>query len=343
MVYHLGGKRHRLNFHDLDSARTEAQAKAAQLARGDVDAVQLTGKDRLAYGRALDLIKEFRIPLDAAAIEYTEARKILDGHSLTDAARFFIRHHGQGLEGKLVADAVGTFKAEKRAERRSELYLEDLRYRLGNFAKAFNVEVRQLTPADVRDFLGELKFSARSYNNHRRALQTFFRFCQAHGWLSKETDLLEGIGKRKAPVDIEVFTAAELRKILHAATPKAQLVSRYKRSRAYAPRNYSGSRGRTWNGARASLKLQRAKPRRHSGGSFPSRRISRNGWLMHRELAKGSGRIRNRFSLRLCAMRRPRRKSNGRPTDCGTRLSPTGWQRLRMWRQWRSKQAIRRR
>ena len=141
---------------------------------------------------------------------------------MTDAARFFMRHHGRGLEGKHVADAVEAFKAEKRAEGRSELYLDDLRYRLDSFAKAFNVEVRQLTPADVRDFLGELKFSARSFNNHRRALQTFFNFCQSRGWLSREADLLEGIGKRReTPADIEVFTAAELRKILHAATPKA--------------------------------------------------------------------------------------------------------------------------
>ena len=222
VVYHLGGRRHRLNFRDLDSARAEAQAKAAQLARGDVDAVQLTGKDRLAYGRALDAVKDFGISLDAAAIDYAEARRMLGGYSMTDAARFFMRHHGRGLEGKHVADAVEAFKSEKRAEGRSELYLDDLRYRLDSFAKAFNVEVRQLTPADVRDFLGELKFGARSFNNHRRALQTFFNFCQSRGWLSREADLLEGIGKRReTPADIEVFTAPELRKILHAATPKA--------------------------------------------------------------------------------------------------------------------------
>ncbi|MGB8465581.1 MAG: hypothetical protein WCE49_11595, partial [Terrimicrobiaceae bacterium] len=72
MVYHLGGRRQRLNFNDLDAAKTEAAAKAAQLARGDVDAVQLTGKDRLTYGRALDPIKDFGIPLDTAAIDYAK-------------------------------------------------------------------------------------------------------------------------------------------------------------------------------------------------------------------------------------------------------------------------------
>ena len=44
VVYHLGGKRQRLNFSDLDRAKAEAQAKAAQSARGDVDAIQLTDR-----------------------------------------------------------------------------------------------------------------------------------------------------------------------------------------------------------------------------------------------------------------------------------------------------------
>src|SRR5207237_4523289 len=49
VTYHLGGKRQRLNFHDLPTAINEAEAKAAQLSRGDVDAMQLSGKDRRIY------------------------------------------------------------------------------------------------------------------------------------------------------------------------------------------------------------------------------------------------------------------------------------------------------
>jgi hypothetical protein len=36
VVYHIGGKRHRLHFNDLEKATSEAEAKAAQLSRGDV-------------------------------------------------------------------------------------------------------------------------------------------------------------------------------------------------------------------------------------------------------------------------------------------------------------------
>ena len=64
VAYHLGGKRYRLSFNDLSQARIEAEAKASQLSRGDVDAVQLSGRDRLEYGRAKDAVKEFDLPVD---------------------------------------------------------------------------------------------------------------------------------------------------------------------------------------------------------------------------------------------------------------------------------------
>ena len=114
VVYYLGGKRHRLSVGDLDAAKAEAAAKATQLARGDVDAVQLTGRDRLTYGRALDAVKPFGTPLDAAAIEYAEAKKLLGGHSLIEAAGFYVRHHGHGIAAKSVAEAVIEFANPRR-------------------------------------------------------------------------------------------------------------------------------------------------------------------------------------------------------------------------------------
>ncbi|MGA7879448.1 MAG: hypothetical protein WBV90_02905 [Terrimicrobiaceae bacterium] len=119
LVFYLGGKRNRLNFNSLEAAKTEAAAKAAQLARGDVDAVQLTGKDRLTYGRALDAIKATGVALDAAATEYAQAAKALAGHSLLDAANFYMRHHANGVAGRMVSDAVEDFRRAKEGAGRS--------------------------------------------------------------------------------------------------------------------------------------------------------------------------------------------------------------------------------
>src|SRR5260370_18382882 len=70
VAYHIGGKRHRLHHNDLEKAIAEAEAKAAQLSRGDVDAMQLSGKDRWVYGRAFEAVKKHDVPLDAAPLDY---------------------------------------------------------------------------------------------------------------------------------------------------------------------------------------------------------------------------------------------------------------------------------
>jgi hypothetical protein len=50
-----------------------------------------------------------------------------------------------------------------------ELYLADLRYRLGVFAGAFHCDVNAITPDDVQQFFDGLKLSPRSHNNFLRA------------------------------------------------------------------------------------------------------------------------------------------------------------------------------
>lgn len=223
VAYHLGGKRHRLNFRDLETATTEAEAKASQLSRGDVDAVQLSGRDRLVYGRALDAVRQFAVPLDAAAIEYSEARKLLNGTPLLDAARFYARHHGGGIKRKTVAEAVDEIIAAKAAKGVSELYLADLRYRLGTFAQAFHCNVNALAPDEVAQFLGTLKLSPRSYNNFLRALRTFFRFAQKHDWLSKELDLLVRVEERTAKrAPVEIFTPKQIAALLEQSSAQLQ-------------------------------------------------------------------------------------------------------------------------
>ena len=220
VVYYLGGKRHRLNFSDLQEATNEAEAKACQLSRGDVDAMQLNGQDRLAYGRALDVVKEFNLPLDTVTREYSEARKLLDGVPLVDAARFYARHHGDGIKRKSVASAMEEMILRKTDKGVSDVYLRDLRYRLGVFSRAFRCEVNAIIPDDVAKFFENLRLSPRSHNNFLRTLRTFFVFAQRHEWLSREADLLckvEKRNERRVPTDI--FTPLELAALLKNASP----------------------------------------------------------------------------------------------------------------------------
>jgi integrase len=221
VAYHIGGKRHRLNFNDLEKATSEAEAKASQLSRGDVDAMQLSGKDRLVYGRAVEAIREYGVPLDAAALEYGEARKILAGVGLIDAARFYARHHGRDVKRKAVPDAVREMIEAKKVAGVSSVYLNDLRYRLGMFADCFQCDLVSLTTDDMQSFFDRIDLSARSFNNFLRALKTFCRFAQDRGWLSKEVDLLSSVKRRKEKsMPVEILTPREMAALLEHATPE---------------------------------------------------------------------------------------------------------------------------
>lgn len=213
--FYMGGRRCGLNFADLDAAKAEAEAKAAQLSRGDLDALHITGKDRLIYGRALEAVRHLDVALDAAAMEYAEAKKNLGGFSLLEATRFYMRHHGRGIRPKPVADAVEEMIAAKKEKGVSTAYLADLRYRLGAFAAAFHCNVNAVVPDDLRAFLDGLSLAPRGFNNFVATVGTFFAFAQDRGWLSREAKLLTGIEKRReksAPV--EIFTSSEMAALL---------------------------------------------------------------------------------------------------------------------------------
>ena len=109
--------------------------------------------------------------------------------------------------------------AAKTAKGVSQVYLADLRYRLGVFKEAFHCDVSVLGPDDVAAFFERLRLSPRSYNNFLRTLRTFLAFAQNHGWLSKEIDLLARVEKSsetRAPV--EIFTPSQLTALLKNAS-----------------------------------------------------------------------------------------------------------------------------
>jgi integrase len=169
-------------------------------------------------------VKAFDLPLDAIAIEYSEARKLIDGVPLVDAARFYARHHGHGIKRKPVAEAVDEMIAVKANKKKpvSGTYLADLRYRLGGFKKAFHCDVNALTPDDVAAWFDSLEVSARSHDNFFKTLRTFLRYAQRHGWLSKETDLLARVEiEGKGTASVEIFTSKELTALLENASAEA--------------------------------------------------------------------------------------------------------------------------
>jgi integrase len=226
VVYYLPdrdgkSRRHRLNFHDLEAATNEAELKASHLSRMDRYASEFDCKDRLEYARAKDELKKFDLTLDKVAIEYKEAKNLLDGVPLIEAARFYAEHNLRGIERTSVAGAVDKMIAAKTTKGVTDVYIADLRYRLGAFKEAFHCDVNAIAPDAVAAWFENLRVSPRSHNNFLRTLRTFFRFAQRHGWLSKDVDLLERVEKRSEKrTPVEIFTPSQLAAILGEASPE---------------------------------------------------------------------------------------------------------------------------
>jgi hypothetical protein len=197
VLYYLGGNRTRKNCSTFAESMALAEIKTAELSRGEIDAAQFSGSDRLAYGQALETLRPTKVDLNSAALEYAQAQEILGGHSITEACRYFMRHHSEELTPKPVNDVYAEFIQQRNKAGLSDRYLEDLRYRLGAFSKGFVCEINQITPDQVELWLDALGLSARSHNNHLRALNTFFKFAKVREYLSKDFDPLEGIMRKK--------------------------------------------------------------------------------------------------------------------------------------------------
>jgi integrase len=109
----------------------------------------------------------------------------------------------------------------KKVDGLSDVYLADLRYRLGMFADSFQCDLVSLSPDDMRSFFDRIKLAPCSFNNFLRTLTTFCRFAQDRCWLSKEVDLLSGIKRRKETrTPVEIFSPQEMAALLEHATPE---------------------------------------------------------------------------------------------------------------------------
>ena len=91
VVHYLGERRQRKTFADLGLAMTEAEAVATSLSTGELNVLTLKNEDWLAYVRAVEALKPTGVPLEMAAMQFAEAHKILEGVSLLETARFYMK------------------------------------------------------------------------------------------------------------------------------------------------------------------------------------------------------------------------------------------------------------
>jgi len=227
--YYLGEQRVRKTFADLGLATTEAETVANKLSTGEVNVLTLTSGDRLSYVRAIEALKPTGVPLEMAAMQFADAHALLQGGSLVEAARYYVKRNPPQMPKMLVPKVVEEMIAAKTADGVSKYYTSDLKWRLGRFAKKFPGSITFVTSADIQDFLRDLKgepdeagkalpVTGRSRNNFRRAIGTLINFAVSRGYLVKGTVEIEDVAQaREENGEIEIFRPEEMAAVLKIA------------------------------------------------------------------------------------------------------------------------------
>ncbi|MCW5556678.1 MAG: hypothetical protein KIT22_02350, partial [Verrucomicrobiae bacterium] len=210
----------RLTYHTPDGLRKvrdfrnrTAAVKAAKEAMG---AFSLARPDALAWSPA-ELAE-----LDAAtkAIEGT-------GVSLYAAVQGFLASNAaKQFQPRTVAEVAAELAKDREGAGCSEEHVRDITKRLEPFAKAFQCQIRTVSPALVRSYLSSLRgvrgqpLTGRSRDNARRMIVSLFNFARQQRYVPRE--LAEEIAEIPPPV-VEtpaagIFTPEAFGRILSAAS-----------------------------------------------------------------------------------------------------------------------------
>ena len=219
VTYNKPSGRVRKTFADLELARREANKVAQHLADGDLEALKLTGAERQIYVEAERTIKPTGLPLHSVAHEFARAFNILGGAHIVEAARYYKQHVDVNLPRITAAEAVEKFYAAKQAEGLSMTYLNDIRWLLGDFARAFQCPLASIQPDDLRQYLNAKRIGLVAKQNRRRLLVVLFNFVKAQGWLRKnEATAADALSPYKIKQrDVEIYTPREMARLLNAA------------------------------------------------------------------------------------------------------------------------------
>lgn len=201
-VFDSTGKRQLKSFADFGAALKEAESRLDALGRGLLDVTVLQGGDRL---------------------DYLEARRLLPaGSTLIEAVKALLSR--PKINSIRVPDLVAAFVASKELSTRfgapaSDRYVRDIRSRLERFVETMQIDAHDLTAPRIEEWAAQL--SGRNRFNSLRIIRTLLKWGQKRGHLLPgplPTDPLD-IAHRDTDAP-EIFTPAELRKLLKAARPE---------------------------------------------------------------------------------------------------------------------------
>lgn len=214
------GKRRFLSFADETLAIEKAVKLAKQMSEREVIAAAMTNEQASEYAASVQKLKPWGLSLLSSADTLAECLKLVGGLAEVQAACRWRATHHRRITAKPVADVVTELLTVKKARGASERYLQDLRSRLTQFAKANpKRNIGDVTTADVQSWLdAQKKLSPQTHVNFRRVLHLLFKFAVARGYASdNQADGVERVKVRNGG-SVAIFSPVEIARLLAAAS-----------------------------------------------------------------------------------------------------------------------------
>jgi integrase len=213
----LRGRRRKRKRSNAAEARAEARRIADDLARGGAGG-ELSWSDVGSFRAGIVNLYGCGRTLEAATAEVAEAHRLAPGVSMGELARFWAAHHGSGAGGAglSVEEVARRFVASMEGRGVSGRYLEDLRHRLGRFARDVAGPAADVSADLVEQWVCGMGLSARSRNNFLAAVKSLFAHASMAWHPAREGVRLLRPAKLAA-IRVAIWSPAEMRRLLWVA------------------------------------------------------------------------------------------------------------------------------
>jgi integrase len=224
--YRAKGQRKLVWRSSMAKARATAIAAIDKITEGQSEVLNLKSADAFAYIRSREALdgREGQVKIekeiDEVVREYADMYRLLRGRATPmEAVRDWCKRHEVELTPITVPAAVKKFEEQCTAEGKSKVRRKEIHTVLTNFAKTFNFDVQSLEPKLISEYLTQLGLAERTRRNYRNVIGYFNRWLVLRGYLSKGTDLLDGVQKYSARLhgEISTYTPDEMRRLIAAA------------------------------------------------------------------------------------------------------------------------------
>jgi integrase len=220
LSYYRGGERLRKTYADINEAKREARLQLGLMAGERIQARALSALEMESYTLAMRRLPE-GVPLHVCAELFSEAHGILQGRSVIDAARYYMRHYDPQRPRKPLLDLALEFVDSRIARGLSQKYVVSARCTMRVLVRAFSGRaLDDIEPAALDRMLeGNTRLRNRSRNTYRVILVSFGNFLKARGYLPHDRPTaFERMTVWRNEVDaVSIYTCEEMSRLLSGA------------------------------------------------------------------------------------------------------------------------------